>query len=242
MVKLTRRQEEFVRNLVALYRKDQTAVHYTELAERLGVSRFTAYDMLRLLEEKGLVASRYELDEARSGPGRSTIVYEPTAAAHALMSQLLGGEDDWPAIRERMDALVARGVPGTEELAREILARTPVDEEEEVAYCIEVMTVIALRLPPRERRKLIARFPRLVQKPACRIGLSLLSGFALGLLMAGSDSDEQTARDAAHGAEWQRELYDHLHRYQRVVLNLTPERCRRLAHHLEDAFAQVAAI
>lgn len=238
MVDLTRRQEEFVHNLVALYREEEHAIHYTELADRLGVSRFTAYDMLRLLEEKGLVASRYELDDAKSGPGRSTVVYEPTPAAHALMSQLLGAEEEWPAIRQRMDTIIASGVPGTEELAREILARTPVDEEQDVAYCIEVMTVIALRLPPRERRQLITRFPQLMEKQTCRIGLSLLSGFALGLMFAGSHSGEQTQRDAA----WQRELYDHLHHYQRAILSLTPERCHRLARHLENAFAQVAAI
>lgn len=238
MVDLTKRQEEFVRNLVELYRQDRSAVHYTELAERLGVSRFTAYDMLRLLEEKGLVASRYELDEERGGPGRSTVVYEPTAAAHALMGHLLGAENDWLAIRRRIDALAAKGLPGTEELAQEILARMPVEEEAEVAYCAEVMTVGALRLGTQARQQLLEQLSQLLEKGSCRIGLSLLSGFVLGLLWAGQGRSRQTPEDGA----WQRELNSHVLAYQQVVLGLTPERCARLATQLKRTFTEVAAL
>lgn len=51
-MKITRRQEDFIRKLLDLYRESEGPIHYSELAERLGVNRFTAYDMLRLLEEK----------------------------------------------------------------------------------------------------------------------------------------------------------------------------------------------
>lgn len=238
MIDLTGRQEEFVRNLVELYRQGQSAVHYTELAERLGVSRFTAYDMLRLLEEKGLVASRYELDEARSGPGRSTIVYEPTAAAHELMAHLLGAEDDWAAVRQRIDTLGKTNLLGNGDLAREIQARVPVDAEEDVAYCIEVMTIIALRLSAASRDLLVSQLPRLQAQSSCRIALSLLSGFALGLMLSDTEESHQTAQDDA----WLHELYDHVHTYQHLVLTLPPERCTRLAQHLETTLAEVATI
>ena len=61
VLKLTRRQEDFINNLLDLYREMEGPIHYSVLAERLGVSPFTAYDMLRLLEEKGLVSSEYYL-------------------------------------------------------------------------------------------------------------------------------------------------------------------------------------
>jgi Mn-dependent DtxR family transcriptional regulator len=48
-------------------------VHYSRLAERLGVSRFTAYDMLRLLEEKGFVSSDYQLSAHKSVGRRSKL-------------------------------------------------------------------------------------------------------------------------------------------------------------------------
>ena len=61
-MKLTRRQETFIHRLLDLYRELDGPIHYSLLAERVGVSPFTAYDMLRLLEEKGLVTSEYRLD------------------------------------------------------------------------------------------------------------------------------------------------------------------------------------
>ena len=54
-MKLTRRQEEFIKNLVDLNQEFNGPIHYSVLAERLGVSPFTAYDMLCMLEEKGVV-------------------------------------------------------------------------------------------------------------------------------------------------------------------------------------------
>jgi Mn-dependent DtxR family transcriptional regulator len=70
-MKLTRRQEEFVTNLVDLNNEFNGPIHYSLLAERLGVSPFTAYDMLNVLEEKGAVISEYQLAAGKSGPGRA---------------------------------------------------------------------------------------------------------------------------------------------------------------------------
>ena len=61
-MKLTRRQEEFVVNLIDLNRELDGPIHYSTLAERLGVSPFTAYDMLCVLEEKGMVISGVSMD------------------------------------------------------------------------------------------------------------------------------------------------------------------------------------
>ena len=89
-MELTRRQETFIYKLLDLYREIEDAVHYVLVAERLGVSKFTAYDMLRLLEKKGYVRSEYVLDPHRSGPGRSTVVFRPTEKAQALFHRLIG--------------------------------------------------------------------------------------------------------------------------------------------------------
>ena len=96
---LTRRQEEFVRSLLDLYGELQEPFHYSELADRLGVSRFTAYDMLRVLEEKGIVTSHYQLDEGRSGPGRSTVVYRPTHRARRILEDVFAGSAGESAAR-----------------------------------------------------------------------------------------------------------------------------------------------
>jgi predicted ArsR family transcriptional regulator len=129
-MKLTRRQEDFVYNLLDLYRELQGPFHYTLLAERLGVSRFTAYDMLRLLEEKGLVTSIYQLAEGKSGPGRSEVFYKPTDKARRLMVELAGEieSQDWADIKARVLKKVQAGELQDRELAEQMLARVPPDE------------------------------------------------------------------------------------------------------------------
>ena len=87
VMKLTARQEAFLQNLIMLYQSDATPVHYTVLAEQLDVNRYTAYDMLKVLEKKGYVASQYRAKEGHSGPGRSEIVFAPTEKANHLFQQ-----------------------------------------------------------------------------------------------------------------------------------------------------------
>jgi hypothetical protein len=79
-MKLTRRQEEFIANLVDLNQELNGPIHYSLLAERLGVSPFTAYDMLNLLEEKGAVNSEYQLAADKNGPGRAERLFYPATS------------------------------------------------------------------------------------------------------------------------------------------------------------------
>ncbi|MDX1686506.1 MAG: hypothetical protein R3248_00850 [Candidatus Promineifilaceae bacterium] len=231
---LTRRQEEFLRILLDLYHEQQEPLHYSVLAERLGVSRFTAYDMLRLLEEKGFAKSAYQLAEDKSGPGRSEVVYQPTQRAHRLMARLteeVGGED-WESVKEHIMARVrsASTQPMVESgVAEEMLARVPPDVPESVRYCVEVMTVIALRLRRRASRQLLLDYLGELLPAAeetCRANLTLLGGFALGILADEVQSDEK----------WAQELLTHVRHYQQLLLEMKPEVCRRLARQLEETF------
>jgi len=49
---LSYRQREFLGRLLDLYHESKHAVHYTDLAQSLGVKPVTAYEMLRLLEKR----------------------------------------------------------------------------------------------------------------------------------------------------------------------------------------------
>ena len=76
--KLTARQKAFLEKLLELYHEHKGPVHYSAVAERLGVNRFSAYDMLKVLEKKGFASSSYALRSAapaaatgHTGPGRS---------------------------------------------------------------------------------------------------------------------------------------------------------------------------
>src|SRR5512136_472465 len=230
-MKLTRRQEAFIRKLLDVYREAQEPVHYSLLAERLGVSRFTAYDMLRLLEEKGFVSSDYQLSAHKSGPGRSEVVFLPTPLSHQLIADMGGASrKDWETIKQRVVDEVKSGQVRDRELVQEMLARLPPEGQNPRRYCIEVMKVVALRLRDRPGGQVLRGYlPHLLPDKDAnyRADLNLLGGFALGILASETKGDP----------EWGSELFDHVKRYQTLVNEMDPELRRKLARSLKHVFA-----
>jgi len=70
--RLTRRQQQFLSQFLDIHREMGHSVHYVVVAERLGISKVSAYEMLRLLEEKELVKAEYQSNPGQHGPGRPT--------------------------------------------------------------------------------------------------------------------------------------------------------------------------
>ena len=90
-MKLTRRQMDCLGEINDLQRQNQgDPVHYSDLAQRLDISKSTAYYMLRMLEEKGCVASQYQLPEVRIG--RSSRVFEMSEMGQEVLSAADGGQ------------------------------------------------------------------------------------------------------------------------------------------------------
>lgn len=236
-MELTRRQREFLYSLLDLYREGQGPFHYTLLARRLQVSRFTAYDMLRLLEDKGMVTSSYQLSETKSGPGRSEIVFTPTDKARRLIAQLAGdiGDDDWQRIKERALKKIQSGDIADRELAMEMFARLPLDRPVVIRYCTELITIIVLRLKKRGRSgQLLDYLPDILSASdnACRPNLTYLGGFAFGLLV----------KDAGPDRGLDRELLTHVMRYQALVIDMEPFHCRQLAASLNKVLAMLREV
>ncbi len=73
---MTPRQEQFLEALAEICRH-QEAAHYTDVAQRLQVSKWTAYDMMQRLEAAGYVERLYEVDPSTGG--RSRILFRPVA-------------------------------------------------------------------------------------------------------------------------------------------------------------------
>jgi DNA-binding MarR family transcriptional regulator len=82
---LTERRKQFLRKLIDLYQKTNVPVHYETLAKALGVSKWTAYDMLKELEKLGYLTRDYTVNPGETG--RSQIVFLPTAKATSLFEQ-----------------------------------------------------------------------------------------------------------------------------------------------------------
>ncbi|MBU4602918.1 hypothetical protein KKA86_07455 [bacterium] len=81
-MRITKRQKEFLQSLIDLYQQKDTPIHYSEVAQKLGVSKWTAYDMLQLLHKEGFLEVEYLIPESSNYKwgklGRSTITFFPT--------------------------------------------------------------------------------------------------------------------------------------------------------------------
>ncbi|MCO6450939.1 MAG: Lrp/AsnC family transcriptional regulator [Caldilineales bacterium] len=231
-MKLTRRQQEFIRNLLDLYRENKGPIHYTTLAERVGVSQITAYDMLRLLEEKGFVRSDYQLASDKAGPGRSAVVFWPSQRAHQRFAEVFQelGVTDWDTFRERFLEQLACREPFIENergIIKAIFTYALPDGPPSLQFCAEVIVVIASRLhSPGERDTLLASFRQLLpdlERPSA-VDLSLFGGFALGLLASQGEDDDQLSD----------ELTEHIRQYFLLVSGMDLEIRRRLAVKLVE--------
>ncbi len=76
--KLTRRQQDFLEVLIELYKETEESVSYKEVAVKMGVSKWTAYDLVQELNRKGFLKVEYRL---RPGPGRSEVRFIPKDAS-----------------------------------------------------------------------------------------------------------------------------------------------------------------
>jgi Mn-dependent DtxR family transcriptional regulator len=238
-MKLTRRQEEFIRKMIELKREFAGPVRYSLLAERLGVSPFTAYDMLCLLEEKGFVTSEYLLPAEKSGPGRAERVFYPSALAqnhHQQIIELAGSEHlDGEALKAFALEKLRTGEVQDQELTEQMMARLVPSGQGEVRYCVEVMTIAALRLKNSpEQQTLLDQLPVLLQNSAgsCKLDLCLLGGFVYGLLTMHCQASP----------EWLGKLREHLQGYLDLVTQMSAENCNRLARQISTAFSILAQV
>jgi hypothetical protein len=84
-VALTKRRLQFLHKLMDLYQKTNLPIHYEALAKSIGVSKWTAYDMLKEIEKLGFISRSYEVNSKETG--RSQVVFVPTSKASELFNQ-----------------------------------------------------------------------------------------------------------------------------------------------------------
>jgi len=184
--KLTRRQQQFLSQFLDVYRDLDGPVHYVTVAERLGIGKVTAYEMLRLLEDRGLVRSEYNTNPDQHGPGRPIVLFHPTGEARRVIHELAGDSadlEDWQAIKERILQQLREGrAGGYEELLSNLLSRIP-ERHSPLIFVTELITAMILTLAniqeAPEIRALMERLHR-IGLPG-EIGLSALSGIGLAL-------------------------------------------------------------
>lgn len=185
MSNLTRRQQDALAKLQELYRQEGHSIHYTDLAQRLGISRFSAYDMLKVLEKKGAVGSEYVLGKV-TGPGRPAVGFYPLAHAARQAISRLGDGLGWDQVRERILARAGETPAADGDLLNDLLddiARS----SSPIVYSGRVLAALVVSLGQRAQvyasTLLDASTPR---------ALDVFAGLALGLTLTG-DAGRQLA-------------------------------------------------
>ena len=235
-MKLTRRQEEFIANLIDLSFEFDGPIHYSLLAERLGVSPFTAYDMLCMLEEKGVVTSKYQLAAEKSGPGRAERLFHPSESALKQREETVGKFGTQSLVdgklKQKVIDLIRSGELKEEYYTSELLARIPQEENPELSYCTEVLHIAALRLKTGPGGETLLGYgPQILSsRTPANESLLLLGGVILGIL----------AHDKSCDDTWTQKLLEHLEGYIQIVNRLDQPECDQLVKTFSLFFEQLA--
>ena len=215
-MELTGRQQAVLGKLLDQYRNSEEALHYTDVANELGVGNVTAYEMLRLLEEKGLLASEYVFPrEGKRGPGRSRIVFYPTSKAAEVMAELGVHEpsdtEGWERARKEILRQLREGRDARyDELLGKLLMRIP-ECRNPILYLAEMITAVILYLYQLYGEAGKRGFFEKLQSLGLLgdIGLEALGGLIVGLSLVERANRRLTS-----------ELLSHLQRYQALFGHL----------------------
>ncbi|MEN8615395.1 helix-turn-helix domain-containing protein [Dehalogenimonas sp. THU2] len=230
-MRLTFRQKIFLSKLLDAYRDMKEPVHYSVIANRLGLNNSTAYDMLRLLEQKGMVASIYGTPKETAGPGRSSVCFVPTAETIEIFSRLTGTvreQDEWDDTKTRVLANLSSGeTDDYKDLLNELLDRIP-EPRSSLVLCAEVITALLLKL--KESKQELAQqdyLDSLLKAPATKLRMSVLAGLILGLSFADHETQrllgvyqEYAEKYEASLEQLSRDSLFKLHRFTRDVWNI----------------------
>ncbi len=226
MLKLTPRQQAFLDKLFELYREFKGPVHYSIVADKLGVNKFSAYDMLKVLEEKGVAASDYVLSDNQVGPGRSQVVFYPTNKAAQFLTQLrneIRQSGDWQTVKKRILQRLeeARQVNPADAL-REAISNLP-DTKPSLNYCAEMISVQLLNIERLRSRNLQPVLDSL--SATGQVGLGALAGISLVSTLT-NEIDDANLTD---------KLIAHTQRFQNQLADLSDESISKLSSFLNDA-------
>ena len=126
---LTRRRKEFLYKIKKIHENTGAPVHYITVSEALGVSKWTAYDIMKELEKEGYLRSEYAVSREEKFPGRSAILFLPTPKAEELFlkeKEEIDHMDEWQAAREKLLGMFEKvQKSGSNKIIDELLKEMP---------------------------------------------------------------------------------------------------------------------
>ena len=230
---LTSRQKSFLSRLLDIYRQARRPLRYTEVAKLLGIGKSSAYDMLRLLERKGLVISEYVLPKESPSPGRSHVRFWPTVEAEEILCILPTNSaeeiKEWEQLKARvLDRLRHEKDSDRKSVLREVKS-TLREAQSPLVISAKVITILLLSLKDVEH-SFGSQSPlvRLLGVPASKVGMSLAAGLAAGMLQV--DSASRYTFD---------QLHEYIKSYEQALAELSPEKLEALRRYTQNILSSL---
>lgn len=223
---LTERRKQFLGKLIDLYQKTNLPVHYETLAKALGVSKWTAYDMLRELEKLGYLARDYALN--RGEAGRSQIVFRPTLQASRLFEQKRDGTisaEEWQNTKAKVLQFLNKPAScGLSETVQK-MAGEMAHVQVQVAFCAYIIGLLLVHLRYLGE-KTGAWIKHLVRKaPTSEMRITMFVGTVLGAVIEKANHEIGI------------EITDLVGQYLQSLAGLSEQERGMLADFLDDALA-----
>ena len=230
--KLTSRQKTFLSRLMDVYRDIRQPVHYSMIAQRIGLCSSSAYDMLKVLEQKGMVISQYRTPKAATGPGRSNIMFLPSAKTLKQFDiQAMGIQEnrEWgktkTALLTGLDPAKSKDYRKFASSLFERAARM----HSPLVTCAHIMTGLLLNLKmskhePGDQSNIGA----LLEAPATNLGMSSIAGLVLGLSL----TDEKVRKELKNYQEY-------IHKYIVSLQDMSSENLVMLRDFSIDVWARL---
>ncbi len=83
------RDRLFLSQIMVLYRRGGQPIHYHDVAEKMGISSWSAYDALLGLSKGGFLERVFS---QKHGPGRSRVLFKPTKEGLLSLQEKKGGD------------------------------------------------------------------------------------------------------------------------------------------------------
>ncbi|ADI02743.1 hypothetical protein [Syntrophothermus lipocalidus] len=181
---VTRRQMDFLRIIKQVYEATSLPVHYARVAELLGISKWSAYEMLKTLERKGFLTSQYEVDQEKKYPGRARVMFAPTQLVNLVLSgktlEDMAPVKEFQLLKERLMSFYDKTTKNAPEELVEQMRTELSSAENPLVFCAYVITILILQLQTLSKTSISLLKNVALEVSEGKIGLAMFVGAAIG--------------------------------------------------------------
>lgn len=180
---LTKRRQQFLDMIIDLYQKTKLPIHYETLGKALGVSKWTAYDMMKEIEKLGFIKRSYVMNKKETG--RSQVMFTPTVKAFDLFRRPRGQHavpNQWQqTVVELSRSLEKTGADLPNDVIQRLIAKS-VHADNQFDFCSSILALFVAYLKQSGKRT-EDMIGRLIRTAPRQSHLPLFVGTVFGMVL-----------------------------------------------------------